>query len=194
MNSFDNSYYGKPPWDIDRPQSAFIKLSKEYGDFGHILDIGCGTGENSLIFAKLGYSVTGIDSSPKAIELASKKLNKNGLKLKFQVRNALNLANLVEKFDTIIDSGLFHIFSDIDRKIYIENLYQVLKSGGSLFILCFSDRETPGYGPRRVSKEEIKTSFEVGWDIENIEETKFETNFLNGSSIAWLIKLKKRIR
>jgi cyclopropane fatty-acyl-phospholipid synthase-like methyltransferase len=193
MNSFDSSYYGKPPWDINRPQSSFIKLSKEYSDFGNILDVGCGTGENSLFFAKLGYSVTGIDSSPKAIELANQKIEKNGLKLKFQVYNVLDLANLNWKFDTIIDSGLFHIFSDLDRKIYVENLYQVLKTGGRLFILCFSDRETPGFGPRRISKEEIKTSFENGWDIESIEETKFETNFSNSYSIAWLIKLKKRI-
>jgi SAM-dependent methyltransferase len=191
MNSFDSSYYGKPPWDINRPQLAFVNIAKDYSDLGHILDIGCGTGEHAIFFSTLGYKLTGIDSSPKAIELAKEKAKKKNIEIDFFIKDALDLTGFEQKFNTIIDSGVFHIFSDTDRVLLIQNFHKVLKKDGRLFILCFSDREPPGYGPRRITKEEIIKSFENGWDIEDIEETIFETNFLNGFSIAWLIKLKK---
>src|SRR5437588_605237 len=53
------------------------------------------------------------------------------------------------------DSGLFHVFSDADRRRYVEGLATVLKPGGRLFILCFSDKEPETQGPRRMSKEEL---------------------------------------
>jgi cyclopropane fatty-acyl-phospholipid synthase-like methyltransferase len=57
--------------------------------------------------------------------------------------DALALKDLPEVFDSVIDSGLFHVFSDEDRKRYVGGLATVLKPGGRLFLLCFSDEE-PG--------------------------------------------------
>jgi cyclopropane fatty-acyl-phospholipid synthase-like methyltransferase len=57
--------------------------------------------------------------------------------------DALALQDLPEVFDTVIDSGLFHVFSDEDRKRYVEGLATVLKPGGRLFLGCVSDEE-PG--------------------------------------------------
>ena len=56
---FENIYAGKPPWDIGRPQKAFLDVSDQIT--GPILDAGCGTGENSLLFASRSRQVTGID-------------------------------------------------------------------------------------------------------------------------------------
>lgn len=191
MSGFDSSYYGKPPWDIDRPQQAFIQISKEYSNLGSILDIGCGTGEHAIFFNLLGYDVTGIDASTKAIELAKEKATKNNIEIAFFVKDALYLTGFENKFNTIIDSGVFHIFSDADRRIYILNLLKVLKKDGLLFILCFSEWEPPGYGPRRITEQEIHKSFRNGWKIIDVEESIFETNFPENKSLAWLIKLKK---
>ena len=53
----------------------------------------------------------------------------------------------------MIDSGLFHVFSNEDRQRYVEGLASVLRPGGKLFLLCFSDEEPGTQGPRRVSKK-----------------------------------------
>ncbi len=63
--------------------------------------------------------------------------------LRFLMMDALKLAEFPERFDTVIDSGLFHIFSDDDRQRYVNGLASVLNPGGRLYLLCFSDEE-PG--------------------------------------------------
>ena len=63
----------------------------------------------------------------------------------------------------MIDSGLFHVFSDDDRRRYVEGLATVLKPGGRLFLMCFSDEEPGTQGPRRVSKKELHDAFAEGW-------------------------------
>jgi Thiopurine S-methyltransferase (TPMT) len=76
--------------------------------------------------------------------------------------------------DNVIDSGLFHVFTDEDRVKYIRGLNAVLKPGGRLFLLCFSDA-TPGtMGPRRVTKKELQERFAEGWLIESIEPARIE--------------------
>jgi cyclopropane fatty-acyl-phospholipid synthase-like methyltransferase len=76
--------------------------------------------------------------------------------------DALALKELPEVFDSAIDSGLFHVFGDDDRRRYVEGLASVLKPGGRLFLLCFSDAEPGDQGPRRVSREEIEDVFAEG--------------------------------
>jgi cyclopropane fatty-acyl-phospholipid synthase-like methyltransferase len=88
--------------------------------------------------------------------------------------DALALKNWSERFDRIIDSGLFHVFSDDDRRRYVEGLATVLNPGGKLFLLCFSDEEPGTQGPRRVSRKEIVDAFAEGWRVEAIEPSRFE--------------------
>ncbi len=79
------------------------------------------------------------------------------IKATFQVQDALALADLRQQFDSAIDSGLFHTFSDEQRPKYVAGLAQVLKPGGKLFLMCFSDKEPGDIGPRRVSQAELRT-------------------------------------
>ncbi|MFW9970649.1 MAG: hypothetical protein ACFFDF_10650 [Candidatus Odinarchaeota archaeon] len=55
-------------------------------------------------------------------------------------------------------------------------------------MLCFSDLEPPGFGPRRISKEEIYNTFSHDWKVLSIKPEIFESNF--GNSKAWLAKIK----
>lgn len=110
---------------------------------GKILDASCGTGENALYFASRGQRVTAIDFLEEPITRAKRKATERGLTATFLVMDALALKELPEEFDSLIDSGLFHVFNDEDRRRYVEGLASVLKPGGRLFLLCFSDEE-PG--------------------------------------------------
>src|SRR5437870_4088361 len=156
-STFESIYAGQPPWEIDRPQRALLDVADQIT--GSILDAGCGTGENALYFASRGQKVTGIDFLAEPINRAKQKAAERGLTATFLVMDALALKELPEVFDSIIDSGLFHVFSDDDRRRYVEGLESVLKPGGRLFLLCFSDEEPGEQGPRRVSNSEIEDAF-----------------------------------
>jgi cyclopropane fatty-acyl-phospholipid synthase-like methyltransferase len=75
------------------------------------------------------------------IERAKRKAAERGVSATFLVKDAMTLKEWTERFDTVIDSGLFHVFSDEDRRCYVEGLATVLKPGGTLILLCFSDEE-----------------------------------------------------
>ena len=67
--------------------------------------------------AARGQHATGIDASPKAIQIAKRKATDRGVAAHFVVSDALALADLNEKFDTVLDSGLFHVFDDERRRV-----------------------------------------------------------------------------
>src|SRR5437762_14092061 len=160
-STFESAYAGQAPWDIGGPQKALIDLADQIT--GSVLDAGCGTGENALFFASRGHKVTGIDFLEEPIRRAKRKASERGLTSTFFVMDALALKDLPEVFDTVIDSGLFHVFSDEDRKRYVEGLATVLKPGGRLFLLCFSNtcRTTPPRSAR--SRPSIPTPECTGW-------------------------------
>ncbi len=165
MNFFNSAYEGIPPWDIGRPQKEFIRLAENGEISGKVLDAGCGTGENALYLAGLGFEVWGIDAAPSAIKKAKENAKKRGITINFLVSDALKLQFLQNKFDTIIDCGLFHVFSDEERPIFTASLSSALHPGGKYFILCFSEHEPGSYGPRRVTQAEIRAAFRKGWKI-----------------------------
>ncbi len=185
--SFDSAYDGRPPWDIGRPQAAFVRLSDAGAITGRVLDAGCGTGEHALLAAGRGLDATGIDSSPKAIALAERKAAARGLGARFVVWDALRLVELGARFDTVLDCGLFHVFDDDARSRYVESLAGVLPPGGRYFMLCFSDRQPGDWGPRRVSEQELRAAFDTGWVIDSIEPSTLETNLVQPGVDAWLM-------
>jgi cyclopropane fatty-acyl-phospholipid synthase-like methyltransferase len=194
--TFESAYAGHAPWDIGRPQKAIIDVADQIT--GSILDAGCGTGENAIFFAKRGHKVTGIDFLDWPIYNAKRKAAERGLTATFLVMDALALKDLPEVFDTVIDSGLFHVFNDDDRRRYVEGLAAVVKPGGRLFLLCFSDEEPGKQGPRRVSAKEIRDAFGQGWIIESIEPTRFEVRpdlkditFSEGGPKAWFVVVRR---
>ena len=108
--------------------------------------------------------------------------------------DALALKALPEVFDTLIDCGLFHVFSDEDRVRYVEGLASVLKPGGKIFLLCFSDEEPGEQGPRRITQREFHAAFASDWRIGSIEAARFETRpdftdmtFSEGGPKAWFL-------
>ena len=85
-----------------------------------------------------------------------------------------------------MDSGLFHAFDDADRARYVASLARVMGPGAILHLLCFSDREPWGGGPRRVSQQEIRDSFADGWMVRDIEPFRFEARIPgSGGAEAW---------
>ena len=194
--TFESAYAGQAPWDIGRPQKAFLDVADQIA--GSILDAGCGTGENALFFAGRGHQVTGIDFLAEPIKRAKQKAAERGLAATFLVMGALSLKKLLEVFDSVIDSGLFHVFNDDDRRRYVAGLATVIKPGGRLYLLCFSDEEPGTQGPRRVSRQEIESAFAEGWNVESIEPSRYEVRpdlkdlvFSKGGPKAWFAWVRR---
>jgi SAM-dependent methyltransferase len=192
---WDDSYTAgpPPPWDIGRPQPAFARLADQGRLTGRLLDVGCGTGENALLAASRGADVTGIDLAPTAIARARAKASGRGLTARFDVADALDLGRLGLTADTVIDSGVFHVFDDHDRARYVTSLAAVLRPAGTCYLMCFSDRQPGTWGPRRVREQELRAAFSTGWAIESITADTFEINPMNGMTQvqAWLATIRR---
>jgi len=191
MGFFDEAYEGVPPWDIGRPQNELVRLAEAGEIRGKVLDIGCGTGEHVLFLAGRGLEVRGVDASARAIKKAKSKAASRRLAVRFDVGDALHLERLDEKFNTIIDSGLFHVFEDGERPAFTASLAEVLRPGGTYFMMCFSEHEPNWGGPRRVTQKEIRATFAEGWRVNWIREARFETNLEAGYAKAWLSSITR---
>jgi SAM-dependent methyltransferase len=193
--SWDEAYASSAPapWDIGRPQPAFVRLADSGLLCGRVLDAGCGTGEHTLLAAAHGADAAGVDISPRAIAQAREKAAGRGLAVRFEVADALNLGQLGMAFDTVIDSGLFHVFDDRGRVQYVTSLASVLQSGGTCYLMCFSDRQPGNFGPRRVRQDELTTAFGDGWTITDIAAGTFEINPGLGTTTAeaWLATIRR---
>ena len=192
---WDSSYRDNvPTWDIGQPQPAFVRLADRGLLSGRVLDAGCGTGEHVLLAAARGAAAMGVDLSALAIEKARGKAAERGLTARFEVADALRLERLGESFDTITDSGLFHVFDDADRGRYVTSLATVIEPGGTYYMMCFSDRQPGVWGPRRVRREEIPLAFGDGWEVESLTPDTFSVNPMEGvvSAAAWLAVIRRR--
>ena len=195
--TFEHFYAGPAPWDIGKPQRPFVAIADRVAS--PVLDAGCGTGEAALYFAAWGHRVTGIDFLEEAIRRARVKAAERGLAVEFLVKDATALGAWGARFATVIDCGLFHVFSDDDRRRYVEGLARVIEPNGRLFLLCFSDHEPGNEGPRRVSRQELYDAFADGWVVESIQLVQIEINpeftevqFSKGGPKAWFAVVRRK--
>lgn len=187
----DDLYASPPPWDINRPQPAFAGLA-DAGDLrGRVLDVGCGTGEHTLMAAGRGLSATGIDLAAKALQTARQKARERGLTARFRQHDARRLADLGESFDTVLDCGLFHNLARDDRDAFLSGLRAIVRPGGRYFLLGFSDRHPGASGPHRLARGEILAAFADGWRVDALDSATIEVTTDADGIPAWLLALTR---
>lgn len=176
------------PWNLNGP-TPFVRELNELGRIhGLVLDAGCGTGENALYLAGCNYRVVAFDGAPTAIRKAQAKAVAQGLHVDFRVADARELGGFRERFDTVIDSGLFHVLGRrADRLRYAACLRRVGRQGGSVYLLAFRagkgararcagvlrkglQRLFTGFGTHGVSERELRETFREGWKIESLDK------------------------
>ena len=189
--SWNSAYEGSPPWDIGGPQPEFVKLADAGKLRGQVLDVGCGTGEQVLLAARHGAEAVGVDIAELAIERARAKAEERGISATFQVADVLHLEQLGRQFDVVTDSGVFHVFDDEQRPVYVNSLRSALRPGGMYYMMCFSDRQPGDWGPRRVSEAELRAAFADGWSIGSIEPVKFAVTIDPNGAQAWLATIER---
>src|SRR3954451_23088959 len=92
LSRFDEAYKSRTaPWVIGEPQPAIVELQRAGWIHSKVLDVGCGTGEHTILLTRLGYDVLGVDLSPHAIEQARANAAVKGVDARFEVADAMNL-------------------------------------------------------------------------------------------------------
>ena len=94
--------------------SRIIKLLEGTSEWikppARILDIGCGAGQLTLMLAERKYSMTGVDFSSTAIEMAEHNFKKHGYSGEFLCTEIQNIMELnLEPYDAVFDLSLIHI-------------------------------------------------------------------------------------
>ena len=170
LDRFDEAYRSRSaPWVIGEPQPAIVELERAGWIHSKVLDVGCGTGEHTILLTRLGYDVLGVDFSPHAVEQARANAAEKGVDARFEVADAMSLGE--PGYQTIVDSALFHIFDDADRVRYVNSLHDAVQPSGLVHVLALSDAGR-GFGPQ-VSETEIRGAFGEGWVLEALDTTTY---------------------
>ena len=168
---FDGAYEsGTAPWVIGEPQPAIVDVERAGLIRGKVLDVGCGAGEHTMLLTRLGYDVLGIDFARHAVELARQNAAAKGVDARFEVADVMNLG-AEARYDTIVDSALFHIFDDTDRAKYVNSLHTACRPGALVHVLALSDAGR-GFGPE-VSETVVREAFGERWQLEALDTTVY---------------------
>jgi SAM-dependent methyltransferase len=190
--SFDKLYRGEPafegapaptaiPWDIGQAQPRLMEIEALGGISGAVLDIGCGLGDNSIYLASRGHSVTGLDGAPTAIEKARTRASEVGVSVTFEVADATNLTGYDGRFDTVVDSALYHCLDEPGQQAYAAGLYRSTRPGARLHLWCFSDGNVNGLiAPiGSVTESNLRDTLTAnGWRIDFLGPTTYLGNYV----------------
>lgn len=184
------------PWEDSKPNSILKDVLSNYcRTQSRILEIGCGTGGNAYFLANLGYDVTAIDLSEKAIELASERFNHPNLRF---YRADFTQGEINDEFDIAFDRGCFHAFTDQKSynlfaeyvaKILVKNGYWIDISGNADHPDDPEERKANNYP--RISLTNIVLAVEPYFEIQEISSTKYGVDASLGFK-AWLGIFQKR--
>src|SRR5262245_59276297 len=140
---------------------------------GSALDLGTGPGTQAIHLARRGFNVTATDISAAAIRLAREKAQKQGFEIRWEQDDILD-TRLDRQFDLIFDRGCFHVLEPERRADYVSIVSDLLKTGGYLFLKCFSRLHPGEQGPYRFTPEQIREIFGSRLSVLSIKETVYQ--------------------
>ncbi len=185
---------GDFPWDVGRVDFNLIDVvTQKPIPSCKALDIGCGTGDNSIWLARNGFEVTGTDSSEIALAKAEEKASKACVRCVFRRIDFLKNAVEGAPFDFVFDRGCFHSFSsEKDRRRFAQNVAAHLSEAGLwLTLVGNADEPRRGPGPPQRTAGEIVSAVEAYFEILSLQSSIFESNRPNPPR-AWRCLMQKR--
>lgn len=172
----------KIPWNLEAPPELLVELvESKWVSPCTAVDLGCGAGNYAIWLASMGFEITGIDISPRAVELAERLAAEKSVRCRFMAKDLTgDLGKDIPLFDFAFDwEVLHHVFPE-DREKYVGNVHSILRPGGKYLSVCFSetDPDFGGEGKYRKtplgttlyfsSEEELRELFDPLFSIHNL--------------------------
>jgi SAM-dependent methyltransferase len=165
-------FEGPPPWNIGEPQPELAELVRAGKIRSDVLDAGCGYAELSLALAADGYTVVGIDLTPTAVAAANRAAQERNLSsASFVQADITTFSGYDGRFNTIIDSTLFHSLPVEGRDAYLKSVHRAAAPGANFYILVFAKEAFPAeavFGPNTVTEGELRSAVSKYWEIDEI--------------------------
>ena len=97
-----------------------------------ILDIGCGTGTATILFAKKGYRITGMDIADSMLKTFKNKIKKDKIKLDIIKGDMRNIPINIGTFDAAISmfDTINYNLTEAELKSTFKSIYRILNPGG----------------------------------------------------------------
>ena len=161
----------KLPWHHAEPNRFLDAIIAGRPQPGSALDMGCGSGVDSVHLARAGWTVTAIDFMQDALDMTRERATEAGVELE------LVHADLVEwetdrQFDLLLDSGLLHNLSRDNIPAYRKRIMAWLAQDGDYVLAHWESRSDADRllgGARRVTREQVQALFGP-----ELEEQQFE--------------------
>jgi SAM-dependent methyltransferase len=189
---WDESYAaGALPWDTGEPEPLLV----EFVAAGRVrpmrtLEIGAGTGTNSIYLAERGFDVVGIDVAPRAVERANAKLDGGALRCRFVTLNFLAASPANDPFDFVFDRGCFHVFDEPEERAQFASRVAAALVPGGFWLSIVGSTEGPPreVGPPRRSAREVTLAIEPALEIIELRATEFRGH----GAQAWFCLSRRR--
>ena len=174
MSFFFRAAYlvGFKPWDsgVPPPQLVAVVEGSDALPPQKALDLGCGTGTNSIYMARHGWDVTGIDFVPRAVAVAKRKAAEAQASPRLMVGDVTRLTDLGigTDYSLLLDLGCFHSIPDADRDAYVRGVTALARAGATLLLFAFvrGDGRASRIGPRGLAPAEVAERFGGGWNVD----------------------------
>ena len=167
---------------------------------GRALDMGCGTGTDTIYLATHGWDVTGVDMVPKALAIARRDAAAAGVAPRLVQGDVTRLQDLSvgAGYTLVVDFGCFHTLPDDRRPAYVAGVTEAAAPGATLLLYGF--RRAPKAAPMHagVTTDEVQQRFRgAGWELINAEQTSAETIRMTARQAAdrfdlWRYQLRRR--
>jgi methyl halide transferase len=194
--SWDKRYTeGNLPWDSGKPDVHLPEVIEAYRvKSGKALEIGCGTGTNSIWLAQHGFEVTGMDISPTAIATAKAKVTSAGVNCQLLVGDFLVDQVPGAPFDFVYDRGCLHVFEGREElSRFAWRVADLLAREGMWYSLIGSTDGPPrDTGPPRHSATEIVAAVEPHFEIFDLRSTTFDREG-HRQARAWVLVARRRV-
>ncbi len=154
---------GFTPWDTGAVPTELTALVEGEGALppGRALDIGCGTGTQSVYLAHHGWEVTGVDAVEQALRRARARAAAEGVTVEWIRADVTRLADrgLAPGFTLVFDRGCYHGLSDQQRTAYAGAVTALTPPPATLLMMAFA-RNRVAVGPAGADEDEIVATFD----------------------------------
>jgi SAM-dependent methyltransferase len=183
---------GDTPWDSGLASRAMLRVIGERQIVpARALELGCGTGTNAIALAQLGFDVTAVDCSARALELARAKAAQAGARVEWVEADVQNFGAHLPPFDFVFDRGCYHCCRRVDLAGYLQTLRNVTRPGSKILILAGNANEQSAEGPPRVSENEVRSDFREFDELVLLREFHFEDAGGGVGPLGWTILIER---